>query len=569
MKRQQVVEYAEGRECRWRVPDAFESEEMPDEGVRAVRPVPARRRVTADGPLVGRMALAVPYPSRESFAAMPETLLSPGPSPVATGIPGLDSILGGGFTANRMYLIEGDPGSGKTTLALRFLLEGARLGEKGLYVTLSETKEELDGVAASHGWTLDGFTVCELIPSEENLLPEAQTRMFHPSEVELSETTRAVLNEVEKSKPTRVVFDSLSELRLLAQNSLRYRRQILALKQFFAGRNCTVLLLDDRTADGKDQQLHSLAHGVVTLEQLAPEYGAERRRLRVIKFRGAKFQGGYHDFVIVRGGLEVFPRLVAADHHTAFDAGKFLSGLPAFDALVGGGLDRGTSVLLMGPAGCGKSSLAVQYAVAAAARGEKAALFTFDESLLTLYARAAGLGMDLWGDVQAGRVLVRQIDPAELSPGEFAHAVRRSVENDGVKIVVIDSLNGYMNAMPEERFLTIQLHEILSYLGQRGVVTFLVVAQHGLLGAAMRSPVDASYLADTVVLLRYFETAGRLRRAISVVKKRSGMHETTLREFRLGGDGFWVGDPLDNFHGVLTGVPTLLLPDAGAEIDHG
>lgn len=484
-------------------------------------------------------------------------------SPLATtGVRGLDDILGGGFAPNRLYLIEGDPGSGKTTLALQFLLEGAGRGERGLYVTLSETKEELDGVATSHGWSLAPLTVCELIPSEESLLPDAQTRMFHPSEVELSETTKAVLAEVERTRPTRVVFDSLSEMRLLAQNSLRYRRQILALKQFFTGRGCTVLFLDDRTSEVSDLQLQSLAHGVVTLEQLAPEYGSERRRLRVIKMRGARFRGGFHDFSIVRGGLEVYPRLVASEHRRAFEPGRLKSGVIALDALLGGGLNRGTSTLLMGPAGSGKSSIAVQYAVAAAEAGERAAVFIFDESLTTLFARSAGLGMDLRGHVGAGRVRVHQVDPAEMSPGEFAHRVRQAAEEDGAKVVVIDSLNGYLNAMPEERFLTIQLHELLTYLGQQGVVTFLVVAQHGLLGNHMNSPVDASYLADAVVLLRYFEARGQIRRAVSVIKKRSGAHEATLREMRMGPDGIWVGEPLKDYHGVLTGLPEILGPGA-------
>ena len=493
---------------------------------------------------------------------MPDSSPAPALSMAATGVPGLDDILGGGFTPNRLYLIEGDPGSGKTTLALRFLLEGARAGERGLYVTLSETKEELEDVARSHGWSLDAFAICELIPPEESLLPDAQTRMFHPSEVELSETTKAVLIEVERIKPTRVVFDSLSEMRLLAQNPLRYRRQILALKQFFAGRQCTVLLLDDRTSDVSDLQLQSLAHGVVTLDQLAPEYGAERRRLRVVKMRGKPFRGGFHDFRIVRGGLEVYPRLVASEHRRPFEPGRLKSGVSALDALLGGGLDRGTSALLMGPAGSGKSSIAVQYAVAAAEAGERAAVFTFDESLTTLYARSAGLGMDLRGHVEAGRIRVHQVDPGEMSPGEFAHRVRQAVEEDGAQVVVIDSLNGYMNAMPEERFLTIQLHELLTYLGQQGVVTFLVVAQHGLLGSNMVSPVDASYLADSVVLLRYFEARGKIRRAISVIKKRSSAHEDTLREMRMGPDGIWVGEPLSDFHGVLTGLPESLGPRA-------
>ncbi len=479
---------------------------------------------------------------------------------VTTGVEGLDNILGGGLTPNRLYLVEGDPGAGKTTLGLQYLLAGARRGDAGLYVTLSETKEELAGVARSHGWSLDALVVCELIPTEDSLLPDAQTRMFHPSEVELSETTRAVLAEVERTKPARVVFDSLSEMRLLAQNALRYRRQILALKQFFIGRQCTVLLLDDRTSEVSDLQLQSLAHGVLTLEQLSPEYGAERRRLRVVKMRGQSFRGGYHDFRIVRGGLDVFPRLVAAEHHRPFPPDQAPSGVPALDALLGGGLEKGTSALLIGPAGSGKSSLATQYAVTAARRGERAAIFTFDESTETLLVRSEGLGLDLRAQVAAGRVVFQQVDPAELSPGEFAHVVRRAVERDGARVVVIDSLNGYLNAMPEERFLTIQLHEMLTYLGQQGVVSLLIVAQHGLVGSAMQTPVDSSYLADAVILLRYFEAGGRLRRAVSVVKKRRGAHETTIRELTMDAEGLHVGKPLEEFQGVLTGVPTLLGP---------
>jgi circadian clock protein KaiC len=482
---------------------------------------------------------------------------STSPPLVATGIEGLDDILGGGLTANRLYLVEGDPGSGKTTLALQYLLEGRRLGEAGLYVTLSETKDELESVASSHGWILDGIHVCELIPSEESLLPEAQSRMFHPSEVELSETTKAVLQEVERIRPVRVVFDSLSEMRLLAQNPLRYRRQILALKQFFSGRKCTVLLLDDRTSEEADLQLHSLAHGVVTLQQLAPEYGAERRRMRIVKLRGMKFRGGFHDFVIVRGGLQIYPRLVASEHRGAFQTGQLASGVDAIDALLGGGFDRGTSALLMGPAGSGKSSLTMQYVFAAAQRGEHAIVYAFDESVNTLLMRMAGLGFNLKPHLDSGLVRIQQVDPAELSPGEFGHLVRQAVEQEDAKVVVIDSLNGYLNAMPEERFLTIQLHELLTYLGQRGVVTMLVVAQHGLLGSGMQTPVDASYLADSVVLFRYFEARGRLRRAISVVKKRSGAHEDALRELKLTSQGLWVGEPLADYHGVLTGTPVV------------
>ena len=476
-------------------------------------------------------------------------------SPVATGIEGLDNILGGGFTANRIYLIEGDPGAGKTTLSLQYLLEGRARGESGMYVSLSETKEELEGVAGSHGWSLDGIHCHELLPSDENLMPDGQSRLFHPSEVELSDTTRSILAEVEKRKPTRVVFDSLSEMRLLAQHPLRYRRQVLALKQFFIGRQCTVLLLDDRTAADNDLQLHSLAHGVISLEHMAQEYGAERRRLRVMKMRGRAFRGGFHDLIIRSGGLEVFPRLVAAEHHRPFDAEPLKSGVPALDRLTGGGLHRGTSALLMGPAGSGKSTIATQYAVAAAERGERSVLYTFDESVATLIMRTQGLGIDLKKHLDAKRIRIQQVDPGELSPGEFIYSIRRAVEKDGARMVVIDSLNGYLNAMPEERFLTIQLHELLTYLAQQGAVTLMVMAQKGLLGAGMQAPVDASYLADTVMVLRYFESAGRLRRAISVVKKRSGAHEVTLREMRMERGKLSVGEPLSEYRGVLTGTP--------------
>ena len=480
---------------------------------------------------------------------------------VATGIGGLDNILGGGFTPNRIYLIEGDPGSGKTTLALQYLLEGRRQGESGIYVSLSETKEELEGVARSHGWDLEGIHCHELLPSDESLLPDAQSRLFHPSEVELSDTTRAILAEVDARKPSRVVFDSLSEMRLLAQHPLRYRRQVLALKHFFIGRDCTVLLLDDRTSADNDLQLHSLAHGVISLEHMAQEYGAERRRMRVMKMRGRAFRGGYHDFMIRTGGLEVFPRLVAAEHHRAFDAEPLKSGVAALDKLTGGGLHRGTSTLLMGPAGCGKSTIATQYAVSAAERGERSVIYTFDESAATLTGRAEGLGIALKHHVEAKRIRIQQVDPGELSPGEFIHGMRRAVEKEAARVVVVDSLNGYLNAMPEERFLTIQLHEMLTYLGQQGVITLMVVAQKGLLGSGMQTPVDASYLADTVIALRYFEAKGALKRAISVVKKRSGMHEDTLREMRLGDGGIALGEPLHNFHGIMSGIPAIAKDD--------
>jgi circadian clock protein KaiC len=474
---------------------------------------------------------------------------------VATGIEGLDHVLSGGFTPNQLYLVEGAPGSGKTTLSMQYLLEGAKRGEQGLYVTLSETKKELEAGARSHGWSLDQVIVCELAASEENLKPDAEYTMFHPSEVELGETTKAVLAEVQKSKAKRVVFDSLSELRLLAQSPLRYRRQILAIKQFFIGRKCTVLLLDDRTSEGSDLQLQSIAHGVITLEQLAPEYGADRRRLRIVKMRGRQIRGGYHDFTIRRGGLQVFPRLIAAEHRRSFSSDKVKSGLPALDQLLGGGLDPGTSSLFMGPAGAGKSSVAMQYAVAAAARGDRAVLFMFDESLHTMRLRAASLGIDIEKAIGSGHIRTHQIDPAEVPPGEFAHLVRQAVDRDGAKLVVIDSLNGYLNAMPEERFLMTQLHELLTYLGHQGVVTILIVAQHGLIGGEMQTPVDTSYLADVVLVFRYFETAGTIRQAISVMKKRSGQHERSVRELTLSTTGIHVGDPLKDFQGILAGVP--------------
>jgi circadian clock protein KaiC len=475
---------------------------------------------------------------------------------LATGNEGLDQVLNGGFPANRLYLIEGDPGTGKTTFALQFLLEGARLGEPVLYVTLSETKEELIAVARSHGWTLDGISIYELIPPEDSLKTETQYTIFHPSEVELGDTTKAVLKEVERIQPRRIVFDSLSEMRLLARDPLRYRRQILALKQFFTGRQCTVLLLDDRTSTANDLQVQSIAHGVLMLEQLAIDYGAERRRLRVVKLRGSRYRGGFHDFKILTGGIDVYPRLVAAEHRQPFVKESISSAVPEMDELLGGGLDRGTSTLVMGPAGSGKSSLAAQFVACAAKRGELVAAFLFDEGINIYLARTAGLGTDMRADVEAGRIKVQQIDPAELSPGEFAHHVRHVVEHDGARVVVIDSLNGYLQAMPDERFLTVQMHELLSYLNQQGVVTLLVMAQHGFMGALMGTPVDVSYLADTVVLLRYFEARGAVRRAISVIKKRTGYHEDTIRELRLSTKGIEVGNPLKEFHGVLTGIPT-------------
>jgi circadian clock protein KaiC len=479
----------------------------------------------------------------------------PRAAPISTGIEGLDDILYGGLTPHRMYLCEGVPGSGKTTLGLQFLAAGAALGEAVLYVTLSESSEELRDIAASHGWTLEGITLRELIPSERSLEPDDQYTVFHPSEVELTETTKLILQDVERLRPTRIVFDSLSELRLLAGNSLRYRRQILALKQFFAGRGCTVMLLDDLTVTERDLQVQSISHGAISLEQLLPEYGSDRRRLRIVKFRGPKFRGGYHDYAIRTGGLQVFPRLVAAEHRRDVVSERISSGDSQLDTLLGGGIELGTSTLVVGAPGTGKSTLVAQFVSAAARRGEKSAMFIFDESTATLFSRTRGMGIDLAQQVEAGLVTVQPVDPAELSPGEFAQALRSAVEVAGARIIVIDSINGYLNATPEERFLPIQLHELLSYLGQRGVATLIVGAHQGLIGPNMTSPVETSYLADAVILLRYYETEGEVRQAVSIVKKRGGAHERTIRDFQLTRNGIHVGEPLRHFRGILTGVP--------------
>ena len=473
---------------------------------------------------------------------------------ISTGSVGLDDILGGGLDPNRMYLYEGSPGSGKTTIALQFLLEGVRQGERVLYIALSETLPELALVAKRHGWTLDGIEVFELVPPEVTLDPEQELTVFHPAEVELSETTKLVFDKIAATNPSRVVFDSLSELRLLAQSHLRYRRQVLALKHFISSRSCTLIVLDDLSSHESDIQLHSIAHGVVLLEQLAIEYGAERRRLRVIKMRGIQFRGGYHDFTIKRGGLEIYPRLVAAEHHASFDAGFVPSGNAELDKMLGGGLERGTNALLIGAAGVGKSSVALSYAIAGAERGETCAFFAFDEGRGTLEARARTLGLPLQAALDSGRIRFQQVDPAELSPGEFAATVRRSVEVDGARIVVIDSLNGYLSAMPDGRFLILQMHELLTYLGQRGVLTILVLAQHGLVGP-METPLDISYLSDAVLMVRYFEHAGNVRRMLSVVKKRSGGHEHSIREFKLTSQGVTLGPPLTEFSGIFSGTP--------------
>jgi len=493
---------------------------------------------------------------------MAETQESPGADSdnpavplVATGIEGLDDILRGGLIANRLYLVEGNPGSGKTTLALQFLLQGVRQGERCMLVSLSETEQELHAAADSHGWILDGIDVSEVIASEDALVPDARTTMYHPSEVELGETVKSVLAETMRIKPQRLVLDSLSEFRLLAENPLRYRRQILALKQFFARQGTTVLFIDDRTGSA-DMALHSLAHGVICLERETSEYGVERRRMFVSKLRGRAFREGFHDYKIQRGGLIVFPRLVAAEHWTPYEAGTVSSGLPALDTLLGGGLTKGSSTLVLGPAGTGKSSIATQYIVAAAQRGEHSSLFLFDESLTTFRQRAAGLGFPVDSLLEKRAIDARQLDPAELSAGEFSHFVRAQVERHNTSIVVIDSLNGYLNSMPTERFLVLHLHELLAYLAQRGVTTIMLMAQHGFVAANIHSPLEASYLADIVLLLRYFETFGEVRKAISVIKKRVGRHERTIRELSMD-NGVIVGPAIQEFHGVLTGRPSL------------
>ncbi len=474
---------------------------------------------------------------------------------VSTGIVGLDEILGGGLPPRHLYLIDGEPGTGKTTLALQFLLAGAAVGARGLYVTLSETRAELTQVAESHGWSLDKVDVFELSAVESGVADEGYT-LFHPAEIELQETMSAVLSSVEKSGASLVVLDSLSEMRLLARDPLRFRRQILLIKQYFAERECTVLLLDDKTAPEGDLQLHSLAHGVIALEHVAQEYGAERRRLQVRKLRGLRFRGGYHDFRITTGGLAVFPRLRLDVGCTLDPAPLISSGSAEMDNLLGGGLQPGTSLLITGPAGTGKSVLSSQYACAAVSRGEKVLFFLFDERLSTFYLRGEGLGLDIDAPVSDGRLRLRQVEPTELSPGEFANEVMCAVEKDGVRVIVIDSLNGYLQSMPEERLLPIQVHELLSYLATKGVTCIMTLVQRGIFGSPVDEAAEISYLADSVVLLRYFEVAGTVRQAISVVKKRSGDHERTIREARVQRGGLHVGNPLHEFHGVLTGVPS-------------
>jgi circadian clock protein KaiC len=480
------------------------------------------------------------------------------PRLLSTGITGLDDILDGGLAEAGLYSIEGDTGAGKTTLCLQFLRAGVAAGERVLLVTLSESSIDLKAMAASHGWTLDGIDILELTASAESLSPDANYTMFHPAEVELTETIRAILEAAERIKPSRVVLDSAGELRLLAQSPLRYRRQILALKSFFNRAKSTIMMVDDPRADKPEQAIGSVASGIITLDRDATEYGAFRRRLQVLKMRAREVREGFHDCRIRRGGLEVYPRLVAAEHVTSYARESIKSGLASLDRLLGGGLGRGTSSLFLGPAGTGKSSLAAQYARAAAERGERASIFLFDESIATFLERSAGLGFDVTDVLKTGKLALRQVDPAELSPGEFAHLVRTEVEQHKARIVVIDSLTGYLNAMPSERLLTLHLHELLSYLGHQGVTTIMVMAQHGLLGAGGDVPVDTSYLADTVLLLRYFEVQGAVSIALSVIKKRTGRHERTIRELQLEHGTIAIGEPVTDFIGVLSGIPRLV-----------
>lgn len=478
----------------------------------------------------------------------------PAGSGVPTGSPELDHILAGGYAARRVHLLEGRPGSGKTTLAMQFLMTARERGETPLYVTLSEGRDELLQVAETHGWNMDGIHIYELIPPELSLDPLQQQSVVHTSDLELGETVQLVMDEVTRVEPDCVVFDSLSDIRLLAGSSLRYRRQVLALKHFFARDGVTAVVIDDLTEEMDDANLHSLVHGVIRLEQSVAVYGAERRRLRVFKMRGRAFRGGSHDYAIRTGGVEVFPRLIANEYQDLEEPGDAAgSGIAELDEMLGGGLDRGTSTLIMGPAGSGKSTLSMRYMLEGLARGESALFISFDETRRNFFRRAAGLGMDF--DEAGDRFKFLQVDPAELSPGELSSMIRHHVEQRGVRVVALDSLSGYQNAMPEEQFMLLQMHELLTYLNQQGVLTFLVLAQHGLVGQ-MQSPVDLTYLSDTVLLLRFFEAHGELRRALSVIKKRTGGHQPSIREYRIDATGLRVGEPLKQFAGVLTGVPT-------------
>ena len=470
---------------------------------------------------------------------------------IPTGIAGLDNILRGGLPEHRLYVIEGNPGAGKTTLMLQFLIEGARLGERCLYIALSATAGELREIVASHGWSLDGIEVVEL----NTLAEDSAYTVYHPADVELGEAIQQIRAAVERLKPDRVGLDSVSELKILSETSARYRREILGLKRFFAHRKCTVLLLDDLTTQEDEQQLQSVAHGVIRLERHVREYGDTRRQIQIVKMRAVPFRDGLHDFKIdTGGGLVIYPRLSSVDDSKEHSQDTIKSGVEHLDRLLGTGLDRGSCALIIGPAGCGKSTISTQFIFTALARGEAVSCFLFEESQSTFRQRAAGLGLNIDAYVVSGLLEFTRIDPVGLSPGEFADRVRRSVERRNVSIVMIDSLNGYVNDLPDDRFLLIQMHELLAYLSQQGVVTLLILSQHGMIGQ-LQSPLDVSFLADTVILLRFFEAQGEVRQAISVVKKRLGAHERTIREMRLGTDGVKIGEPLRDFEGVLTGTP--------------
>ncbi len=497
------------------------------------------------------MATASPEQGSKKIDAQPDARVS-------TGCVGLDKILNGGYPSGRLYLIEGDPGAGKTTLAMQFTRDGVSKGERTLYITLSESRADLRHAAQSHGLSIENVEIVELLPNEGDLLPEQQYTVFHPAEVELNDRMQRIVKEIQRVRPDRLVIDALSELRMLAKDPLRYRRQILSLKDFMAGQECTVLLLDDRSSRDPDLQLHSVVHGVISMDKVPREYGKTRRQIEIVKLRGTSYHEGFHDYAIVTGGVVVFPRLVAADSRSDQPPEPVSSGIAELDALTGGGLDRGTSTLLIGPAGCGKTSIAVQWSVTAARRGESCVLFSFEEAPSTMMMRAAGLGIDLRPHVASGRIVIERVDPAEMSPGELVAKVQQHVENENVRLIVLDSLNGYLQSMPGEQFLAVHLHELLAYLGNRGVLTLMVLAQAGTIGWPLQSAVDVSYLADNILLLRYFENKGEVCQAISTIKRRSGSHEHAIRELKLGPDRIRIGRPLRDFQGVLTGTPTFL-----------